>query len=160
MKSGSQIGLLPECLRRWHPLDSFISSLAVVAAAAATWLWLKASRIVSKRALTWDCGYATPAARMQYTAGSFAGIITEWFAWILRPVVHKSLPTATLPASASFSEHTPETVLEDVVEPVGGVVMRLAQAARRLQHGRVQAYLFYLLIGLAALAVIVVESQK
>jgi hydrogenase-4 component B len=92
---------------------------------------------------------------MQYTAGSFAGIITEWFAWILRPVCHEHRPEAVLPQRASFSTHTPETVLEYAVEPVGGLVMRLSMAARRLQHGRVQSYLLYLLIGLAALAVVV-----
>jgi hydrogenase-4 component B len=92
---------------------------------------------------------------MQYTAGSFAGIITEWFAWILRPARHEHRPTETLPMRASFSEHTPETVLKYAVEPAGGVVMQLSMAARRLQHGRVQAYLVYLLIGLAALAVVV-----
>jgi hydrogenase-4 component B len=92
---------------------------------------------------------------MQYTAGSFAGIITEWFAWILRPVRHEHRPTEILPVSANFAEHTPETVLEYAVEPAGGVVMQLSMAARRLQHGRVQAYLLYVLIGLAALAVVV-----
>jgi hypothetical protein len=61
----------------------------------------------------------------------------------------------TLPVNATFAEHTPETVLEYAVEPAGGVVMQLSMAARRLQHGRVQAYLLYLLIGLAALAVVV-----
>ena len=92
---------------------------------------------------------------MQYTAGSFAAIITEWFAWILRPVRHEHRPEVTFPASASFAAHTPETVLEHVVAPVGDVVMRLSRAARSLQHGRLQSYLLYLLIGLAALAVLV-----
>ena len=92
---------------------------------------------------------------MQYTAGSFAGILTEWFAWILRPERHEHRPEAALPASASFTGHTPETVLEQIVLPVGVVVMRVSTAARSLQHGRVQSYLLYLLIGLAALAVLV-----
>jgi hydrogenase-4 component B len=92
---------------------------------------------------------------MQYTAGSFAGIITEWFAWILRPERHEHRAEVLLPVSASFTEHTPETVLERIVEPAGGVVMRISAAARSLQHGRVQSYLLYLLIGLAALAVLV-----
>jgi hydrogenase-4 component B len=136
-------------------LGLFHVTLAVLAPAAAAWLWQRARRGGLARALTWDCGYARPTSRMQYTAGSFAGIITEWFAWILRPVRHEHRPTETLPVSAHFSEHTPETVLEYAVEPAGGVVLRLSTAARRLQHGRVQAYLLYLLIGLAALAVVV-----
>jgi hydrogenase-4 component B len=133
----------------------FHVALAVLALAAGGWLWRRARRGGLTRAVTWDCGYACPTPRMQYTAGSFAGIITEWFAWILRPARHENRPTETLPVGASFSEHTPETVLEYAAEPAGGMVMQLSMAARRLQHGRVQAYLVYVLIGLAALAVVV-----
>lgn len=130
-------------------------AVALLALAAAVWLWRRTRRGGLSRAVTWDCGYAAPTARMQYTAGSFAGIITEWFAWILRPERHEHRPEVVLPQHASFSTHTPETVLEYAVEPAGGLVMRLSMAARRLQHGRVQSYLLYLLIGLAALAVVV-----
>ena len=70
-----------------------------------------------------------PTARMQYTAGSFAGIITDWFAWILRPQRHTHTPAATFsPPRRSYEEHTPETVLEQVVEPVGAGVMRISLA--------------------------------
>lgn len=129
--------------------------LVVLALMAGGWLWRRVGRAGVVRALTWDCGYARPTPRMQYTAGSFAGLITEWFAWILRPERHEHRSAETLPARASLDEHTPETVLEYVVAPAGGMVMQLSQAARRLQHGRVQAYLFYLLVGVAALAVVV-----
>jgi len=139
-------------------LGMFHVILAVLALVAALWLLQRARRSGLVRALTWDCGYAFPTPRMQYTAGSFASTITEWFAWILRPVRHEHRPAETLPLSANFSEHTPETVLEYAVEPAGRVVMQLSMAARRLQHGRVQAYLLYLLIGLAALAVVVLVS--
>jgi hydrogenase-4 component B len=130
-------------------------ALATFALTVALWLWRKAKRNGLRRALTWDCGYLRPTARMQYTAGSFAGIITEWFVWILRPVKHEHRPENAFPVRASFEKHTPETVLEYVVEPAGGAVMQLALAARRFQHGRVQAYLLYLLIGVAALALVV-----
>jgi hydrogenase-4 component B len=136
-------------------LGRFHVALAALASVAAVWLWRRAGRGGLTRALTWDCGYVLSTPRMQYTAGSFAGILTEWFAWILRPVRHEHRPTETLPVRADFSEHTPETVLEYGVKPAGGVIMQLSHAARRLQHGRVQAYLLYLLIGLAALAVVV-----
>jgi hydrogenase-4 component B len=129
--------------------------LALLAFGASAWLWRRVQRGGLARAVTWDCGYAAPTARMQYTAGSFGGLITEWFAWVLRPVRHEQRPTETLPVRASYSRHTPETVLEYVVEPAADLVMRLSMAARRLQHGRAQAYLLYLLIGLAALAVVV-----
>jgi hydrogenase-4 component B len=91
---------------------------------------------------------------MQYTAGSFAGIITGWFAWILRPQRHTHIPKENFPAHGSFVEHTPETVLELVIGPAAAVVMRISAGVRHLQHGRLQAYIFYLLLGLAALALL------
>lgn len=127
----------------------------IVASVLAVWLWYRVQRGRVTRAGTWDCGYAHPGPRMQYTAGSFAGIINEGFAWILRPVRHEQRPAAVLPSSAVVSEHTPETVLECVVEPAGTALMRIVQVVRRLQHGRVQAYVLYLLVGLGALASLV-----
>jgi hydrogenase-4 component B len=136
-------------------LGRFHVALAVVGLAAVWGLGRQVLRNGVRRALTWDCGYATPTARMQYTAGSFAGTITEWFAWILRPERHRHDPEGSFPAGASWAEHTPETVLEKIVEPAGVVVMRVSTAVRGLQQGRVQSYLFYLLAGVVGLAVLV-----
>jgi hydrogenase-4 component B len=130
------------------------AAFALIAALAAVALWRRVKRNGLNRAVTWDCGYAAPTARMQYTAGSFAGIITGWFAWILRPERHTHPPQGPFPSRASFAEHTPETVLEKIVEPVAGAVMAVATAARRLQHGRLQFYILYLVLGLAALALL------
>lgn len=141
-------------------LGMFHVALAVLALAAVVWLGRRSGRAGLTRALTWDCGYVVPTPRMQYTAGSFAGIITEWFAWILRPERHEHRPEVLLPQSASFTAHTPETVLEHVVVPTGDMVMRVSRAARSLQHGRLQSYLLYLLIGLAALAVLVLLGDR
>jgi hydrogenase-4 component B len=127
-------------------------ALAVAGAWGAWWLWRRARRGGLARAPTWDCGYAAPTARMQYTAGSFASLITEWFAFALRPERHERRPEGTFPPGASRSDHTPETVLERIVEPVGGLVMRVSRVVRRLQHGRVQLYVLYLAGALAALA--------
>jgi hydrogenase-4 component B len=95
---------------------------------------------------------------MQYTAGSFASTITEWFAWILRPQRHEHRPVQPFPVHADFEEHTPETVLEYAIEPAGEAVLRLANGARRLQHGRLQAYLLYLAVGVVVLGAIVVTG--
>jgi len=135
-------------------LGVFQSGFVVCALAAAVWLWHMAQKQGLRRALTWDCGYAAPTGRMQYTAGSFAGIIGDWFSGILRSQRHELRPDATFPTHASYEEHTPETVLEHVVAPVAAGVMRLATAARGMQHGRVQAYLLYLVLGVAGLAAV------
>jgi hydrogenase-4 component B len=92
---------------------------------------------------------------MQYTAGSFAEIITGWFDWILRPRRHVEPPEGPFPTHAGHAVHTPETVLEHVVAPVGDAVLAVASTARRLQHGRLQFYILYLVAGMAGLAVLV-----
>lgn len=130
-------------------------AFALLGAAAAWFLWRRVKQNGVSHAVTWDCGYAAPTPRMQYTAGSFAGLITGWFAWILRPERHEHLVKGNFPSHASHAEHTPETVLEKIVQPAGAVVMALSTAVRRLQHGRLQAYIFYLVLGLAALALLV-----
>lgn len=132
--------------------------LVGLALLAAGLLWRRVRQNGLTRAVTWDCGYATPTPRMQYTAGSFAGIITGWFAWILRPQRHGHAVEGHFPAHASQAEHTPETVLEHVVEPAGSLVMTFSTLVRRLQHGRVQAYIFYLVLGLGGLAVLVLTG--
>ena len=136
------------------------AALVVLAVSAAAVLWQQVLRQGRRVAPTWDCGYSQPTARMQYTAGSFAGILTGWFAFILQPIRHDARPLGLSPVTARYDEHTPETVLERIVEPVGALVMRGAVAARRLQHGRVQAYLAYLLVGIALLAAVVLQGER
>jgi hydrogenase-4 component B len=135
-------------------LGSFNLAFALVAAAAVALLFWRCRRTGLRHAPTWDCGYVAPTPRMQYTAGSFARTITDWLACILRPQRRDDPPTGTFPSRADFEERTPETVLELVFEPSGAAVLRVANAARRLQHGRVQAYLLYLVVGVVVLGVI------
>jgi hydrogenase-4 component B len=125
-----------------------------IALSAGTWWLLKRARRGLRYGATWDCGYVAPTPRMQYSAGSFAGIITGWFAFILRPERHARLPIETLPKSASLVTHTPETVLRYLVEPLSGAMVRVAAAARVLQHGGVQSYLMYLVIGIVGLGIV------
>lgn len=103
---------------------------------------------------TWDCGYAQPDPKIQYTAGSFAEIITGWFERVLRRERHLHRPQGLFPDRAHFTEHTPETVLEMVFKPATHRVMQMAAVARGFQHGRVQSYLFYLISGVLLIAII------
>ncbi len=132
------------------------AALAVLACGAGACLWWKAHANGLRRGLTWDCGYAAPAARMQYTSGSFGGLASGWFVWLLQPERKIRRPRGPLPGSASRIERIPETVLERVIAPVGGVIMRASAAARRLQHGRLQAYIVYVVAALLAVGILVV----
>lgn len=130
--------------------------LAILALLAVAWLWRKAHANGLRRGLTWDCGYAAPSARMQYVSASFAGIVSGWFRWVLLPDRKMRRPRGHFPAEALRLERVPETVLERIIGPVSVVVMQVSTAVRRLQHGRLQFYILYVLAGLIALGVLVI----
>ncbi len=129
--------------------------LAVLFVLAAIFLWRRSRANGLRRALTWDCGYAEPTAHMQYSGGSFAETGASWFSWILQPERTLRRPRGLFPSTASLLERVPETVLERLIAPVGVIVMRVSTATRRLQHGRLQFYIAYVLAGVTALSVLV-----
>jgi hydrogenase-4 component B len=129
--------------------------LALVLLLAAAWLWRKVRANGLRRGLTWDCGYAAPTARMQYTSASFAAIVAGWFRWVLQPERKVRKPHGYFPDAAMRLERIPETVLERIIGPVSGAVMQASTAARRLQHGRLQFYILYVVAGLIALGILV-----
>ncbi len=129
--------------------------LVILILAAAAWLWRKAHAHSLRRGLTWDCGYAMPTARMQYTSASFAGIGSRWFRWILQPERELRRPRGPFPAEAIRLERVPETVLERIIAPAGAAIMQVSTSVRRLQHGRLQFYILYVVAGLIALGVLV-----
>ncbi|GIW55622.1 MAG: hydrogenase [Nitrospiraceae bacterium] len=98
------------------------------------------------RGLTWDCGYAAPSARMQYTSSSFAEMLVKLFRWVLQPKVHPPDLRALFPEEASFESHVEDTVLEKVVRPSTRAVIWLFAWGRYLQSGSLQAYLMYIML--------------
>lgn len=164
------IGLAPELLwtpiaravGTWHPawaptpppaplvtLGSAQVALAILALLAGVSIWRKVRINGMCRNLTWDCGYQNPAPRMQYTGGSFSGIAAGWFSMVFRPERQLRRPHGPFPANGILLERVPETVLERVIVPVGNFITGLSGTVRGFQHGRLQAYILYLVVGLA-----------
>lgn len=141
-------------------LGSAQIALVLVAAGAGLLLWAKARSNGLRRGVTWDCGCAAPTARMQYTSGSFAGIAEGWFDWLLQPERKGRRPRGPLPEAAWRVERVPETVLERVLAPLGGTTLELAGAVRRLQHGKLQAYILYVVAGLVGVAILVLIGKS
>ncbi len=129
-----------------------LGSLSLLAALLALGGWLAVrTRQAAAPVGTWDCGYAAPTARMQYTASSFADTLVTLFAWALRPKTHAPHLRGPFPARADFHSHVPEVVLDGVVAPAFALVGRVTAAVRRVQRGNVHAYLLYLFVGLLLL---------
>lgn len=130
-------------------------AVAALVSSGVVVLWLRVRAKGSRRALTWDCGYAAPTARMQYTGGSFAGLAVGWFAWVLQPERRVRWPRGPFPLQADHAERMPETVLERVLVPMSDVVMAASAWVRRRQQGHLPDYVLYLVAGLAAVGVLV-----
>jgi hydrogenase-4 component B len=95
---------------------------------------------------------------MQYTSGSFAGIVSGWFAWIVRPEKRTRRVRGHFPEGALALERIPETVLEKGIGPAARTVLLLADAAKNMQHGRLHLYILYVFLGVTALALLAVQG--
>ena len=102
--------------------------------------------------VTWGCGYLRPAARMQYSASSFAGMLTGLCAFVLKPRIHRpGIAPGIFPAGTRFHSHVPEAVLELVYIPSLERLYQRFLPIRRLQNGILQQYVLYILITLVVL---------
>ena len=131
-----------------------VVSLALTAAAflGGNWLALRV-RAAPAGVGTWDCGFAAPSARMQYTSSSFAQMLVGMFGWALRPTVHGQPPHGLFPSPGQFQSHVPDTVLDRLLVPGGRATERAFHRLRWLQRGSVHAYLVYILATLVWLLV-------
>ena len=102
---------------------------------------------------TWDCGYAAPTARMQYTASSFAHGITGTFQPVLRSERRVQPPEGWFPAEGSLHTGPRDPFLHDLFRPLFQVVGRAAGRMRWLQQGRIQLYVLYIALAILVLLV-------
>ena len=100
---------------------------------------------------TWDCGYARPTARMQYTGSSFGQSVMELFQWGLWPKTHRLRIKALFPRERSFEQIVPDVILDRLATPVFQFAERNLLRVRFLQQGWVQVYVVYILAAVLAL---------
>jgi hydrogenase-4 component B len=108
-------------------------------------------RSTRRTAVTWDCGYAAPGPRQQYTSSSFAQILVGFFGWALLPREESTRLAAAFPRAARFHSEVPDTVLDRLLLPGLRSAARFTLYARYLQQGRVQVYLLYVVLTLLLL---------
>jgi len=97
-----------------------------------------------RQAVTWDCGYAMPNSRMQYTATSFAQPLTNLFRFLLQTHKDISSPRGVFPAKASLETETADISERYLFEPALNWIRLLLARFRWLQHGRLQVYVLYI----------------
>jgi hydrogenase-4 component B len=127
---------------------SILALILAVCIAAGTFIILRLKRNDNKVAGTWDCGYASPDNRMQYSASSFANSIIDLFRWILHPRVHRPQVGGIFPERTKMKTHVDEFVLDRSVIPISKKIGNWFEWFHRFQQGLIQHYILYILIAL------------
>ena len=129
-----------------------VGLVGLIAALAGVRSWLLSGRRVTTT-LTWDCGYAQPTTRMQYSASSFAHPLTELFSVLLQTRRRGVAPAGLFPHAASLATETPDVCSERLYGPVFTTIGRGLGRLRWLQHGRVHFYVLYIALTLLVLLI-------
>jgi len=116
--------------------------IVLAAAIALLRRMLLSSRTVGATG-TWDCGYAAPAARMQYTASSFAQPVLELFRFFLRTKKHLTIPDTYFPSASHFESHTPDISSDRIYRPVFTAIRLFFTRMKVVQEGRIHIYVLY-----------------
>lgn len=143
------------------PFTSATRLAAIVAFASLALIFLIAGVTLFRRLLlngrkistvvTWDCGYARPTGRMQYTASSFAQPFAKLFHAVLQTHVKIARPDGLFPQSASLATETSDLSHAQVYRPAFLKLSWGLAQLRWLQRGKVQLYILYIAITLIAL---------
>ncbi|HET6420995.1 MAG TPA: proton-conducting transporter membrane subunit [Geobacteraceae bacterium] len=138
------------------PLSYVVTGCVVLLTLVATLSFIRRRLLASREkaiSFTWDCGYATPTPRMQYTASSFAQPLIGMFRNFLPVRRRFSPPEGLFPAVSAFMTETPDIFREGIFRPAFAALSHGLSRVKWLQHGRVQLYILYIVITLLALLV-------
>jgi hydrogenase-4 component B len=102
-------------------------------------------------AVTWDCGFAQPRARMQYTASAFTQPLTNLLNACLGTRSSGQAVSGYFPESAGFATRTPDPVREWLFVPLFRFIARRLSPLLALQHGRIHLYVLYMALILIVL---------
>jgi hydrogenase-4 component B len=106
------------------------------------------------KTVTWDCGYISPDASMQYTASSFAAPITEEFRIPLAAREKVSADTNFFPKTAwSFHSGVDDWFLSKIYSPAVVTLDHLFEWLRWFQNGKTGQYVLYIAVTIFCLIV-------
>jgi hydrogenase-4 component B len=122
--------------------------LLAVLAGFTAWIWRRGSVKRVRRGDPWDCGFAAPTPRMQYTATAFAQPIRRVFGalFAMEEIVERR-PDGSL----TYRLRVDDRLWNLLYTPVAGLVERSAAFVVRLQAGNLRIYLGWTLATLLVL---------
>jgi formate hydrogenlyase subunit 3/multisubunit Na+/H+ antiporter MnhD subunit len=149
-----------EILEHIAPLTATMQTVSLLAAGVLLLALLLASlrrdllcrREVTK-SVTWDCGYAAPTPRMQYSTSSFAQPLLRLAGAILIARRRFLPPRGLFPAQSAFASETPDFYEERLYRPLFRNLENLLGRIQWIQHGRLNFYILAIVLTLLTLLV-------
>ena len=105
------------------------------------------------KAPTWDCGYAKPVPRIQYTSSSFSSPITGLFTSVLRTKFKRPATSETFPGRDSFSSETHDVWQEYIFAPIVRLFKKLSSFLIRSESVRIHVFILYIIITILILLI-------
>ncbi len=154
-------GLLDHAIAAWVPshrsiplagiinlwwITAMALPLLIFAVGMALWIRRWRRGTCEKSIGTWDCGYAAPGSRMQYTGSSLIQTMARVFRRILWRREQPVEIQGVFPPTAGYACNTPDPLLDRVAEPFLKRVGQMLESARILQSGAAQLYMLYILL--------------
>jgi hydrogenase-4 component B len=128
-----------------------VALVALIALVSGLLAWGARRHLALPRPGTWDCGYALPTNRMQYSASSFAQMVVALFHWVLRPRTHRPVVHGLFPAQAQLHSYVDDAVLDRLLVPTSRNARQWLHRFHWFQQGLTQHYVLYILIAVVLL---------
>ncbi len=122
----------------------FLIGMVVIGALIALRRRWSRPELAVDRQVTWGCGYASPAPRMQYTGSSYVWMLARSFGTFLRTRRFATRPQGCFAAQSHLTSQTPDFVLQQAFQPAFRAMARGCERLWPLQQGRIQLYLMYI----------------
>jgi hypothetical protein len=107
-----------------------------------------------RRGPTWDCGFAKPTARMEYTGTAFAQPLVDFFSPFVKSIRKLSRVTTNLfPKSSEYSIETKDAGTSLFWDPIFKLFSKLFNKLHGLQSGSLHFYILVMVIAILAMLI-------
>ena len=138
----------------------FVGLAALLALVAGIVLWLTRGRRVTRN-VRWDGGVRRLLPEMTYTATGFSNPVRVIFDAVLRPLTvedTKETVAEHFRTAIRRTRHDVHVIDRYVTAPVAACVFWIALTAARMHHGRINAYVAYVLLTLVVFLIVAAAS--
>lgn len=107
---------------------------------------------------TWDCGYAKPSARMEYTGSAIVQCLADLFNGFLQIRRNIDLPRGLFPRKASFNWESPDCSERFFWAPLFRTTGKISDWVHKFQSGYLHMYILIMTAALIAMIIWAIVS--